>query len=158
MKLYWSDTRVGGVAVHWQIDCPLDGFKFVWCKKISRNRGLWLVESSESWLLIGREDSLKIYKGGTLTIYKLCHWMVFDLFFIMKLNWSGIRLVELTQEWLEWKSIDKLAVHWHDWNWILSQWQRIGPSDTPVVQWHWAGLWQQGQIHLNGPVFSRFPL
>ena len=39
-----------------------------------------MVESSESWLLIGREDSPKMFKGGTLTILNLCQWITFETF------------------------------------------------------------------------------
>ena len=46
--------------------CPLDYFKFGWCKKFSQNQGLWLVESSESLLLIGREALQKFSKGVPL--------------------------------------------------------------------------------------------
>ena len=41
-------------------------------QKIVWNRGLWLVGSPESRLLIGREPPPKIFKGGTLTVQNLC--------------------------------------------------------------------------------------
>ena len=42
--------------------------QFIKCKKSCQNQGLSLVKSSDSWLLIGGEDSQNIFKGGTLTI------------------------------------------------------------------------------------------
>ena len=62
----------------------LDGSTFGATPESCRNRGLSLVESSESWLPIGREDSRKIFKGGTLTILNLCQWMDIEA------NWQPI--------------------------------------------------------------------
>ena len=56
----------------------LDGSKFGTRQESGQNRGLSLVESSESRLPIGREDFQKIFKGGTLTILNLCQWMDFE--------------------------------------------------------------------------------
>ena len=51
---------------------------------LPQNRGFSLVESSECWLLIGREVPPEIPKGGTLMILNLgqssgfdlnCHWI-----------------------------------------------------------------------------------
>ena len=92
--------------------CPLDYFKFGWCKKFSQNQGLWLVESSESWLLIGREDSLKIFKGGTLTILKCAT----GRFLTFLSQWSKF---EVAPEWLNW--------HRSGWSGsLLTNWQSIG--------------------------------
>ena len=53
-------------------------------KKSDWNRGFSLVESSEYWLLIGREAPQKIFKEGTLMILNLFQLSVFDL------NWNLI--------------------------------------------------------------------
>ena len=66
----------------------LDGSTFGATPESCRNRGLSLVESSESWLPIGREDSRKIFKGGTLTILNLCQWMDIEV------NWQPIGLID----------------------------------------------------------------
>ena len=65
----------------------LDGSKFGRSPESCRNRGLSLVESSECWLPIGREDSRKIFKGGTLTILNLCQWMDIEE------NWQQIGMI-----------------------------------------------------------------
>ena len=65
----------------------LDGSKFGTCHESGQNRGLSLVESSESRLLIGREHSRKIFKGGTLTILNLCQLMFIEA------NWQSIGMI-----------------------------------------------------------------
>ena len=82
----FSDT----VTLQWHSGSALDGFKFGWCRIFCWNRGLWLVESSESWLLIGREDSPKMFKGGTLTIVKICHSCVFWIWIHLR-GWLILR-------------------------------------------------------------------
>ena len=47
-------------------------------RKSGWNRGFSLVESSECWLLIGREVPPKIFKGGTLMILGLCQLSFFE--------------------------------------------------------------------------------
>ena len=46
-----------------------------------------MVESLKCWLLIGREVSQKIFKGGTLTILNLCQWMDIEE------NWQQIGMI-----------------------------------------------------------------
>ena len=77
----------------------LDGSKFGKSPESGRNRGLSLVESSESWLPIGREDSPKIFKGGPLTILNLCQSMDFEA------NWQSIGNIG-EKTYLNWNSND----------------------------------------------------
>ena len=70
------------------IGSALDGPKFDQRHKSSRNRGLSLVESYESRLLIGREHSQKIFKGGTLTILNCCQLMVIEA------NWLSLGMID----------------------------------------------------------------
>ena len=82
MKLFYRDTPL---AVNWHICYWLVISNLGQSQKSDRNRGSWLVESSECCLLIGREVHQKIFKGITLMIQKLCQWNIFEL----KWHWIG---------------------------------------------------------------------
>ena len=83
-----GESNSTGAAIEMNpIGSALDGSKFGKSPESGRNRGLSLVESSESWLPIGREDSPKIFKGGTLTILNLCQSMDFEA------NWQPIGMI-----------------------------------------------------------------
>ena len=82
MKLHYRDTPL---AVNWHICYWLVISNLGQSQKSDRNRGSWLVESSECCLLIGREVHQKIFKGITLMIQKLCQWNIFEL----KWRWIG---------------------------------------------------------------------
>ena len=73
-----------GITVNWQIGVRLEDSRFWGHWDLGRNRGFSLVESFECWLLIGREGPLKIFKGVTLKILKLCQSSIFDN------NWHSI--------------------------------------------------------------------
>ena len=62
LVFHWhsSDTRV---SVNWHICVGLVDSRFGQHQEYGRNRGFSLVESSEYWLLIGREVPEKISKG-----------------------------------------------------------------------------------------------
>ena len=73
---HWQVSEIPGAAIEMNpIAGALDGSKFGTRHESGQNRGLSLVESSESRLLIGREHSRKIFKGGTLMILILCQLM-----------------------------------------------------------------------------------
>ena len=65
----------------------------------------------------------------------------------MSLLLSGIWVTSVTSEWVRWNLIDILSQYWHDLNWILSQWQIIGFSDTRVEKSHLLGLLQLEWFH-----------
>ena len=78
-------------------------------QEFRRNQGLSLDESYESWLLIGAEDSQKIFKGGTLTILNRCQlweWQEQVLAIIkwqepVLATWKWQELVLATWKWQE---------------------------------------------------------
>ena len=70
---------------HWLNRNKVAASKIIHGKKNALNQGLWLVESLESRILIGREPLPKIFKGGTLTIENLCQLMNFGL---ILLDWG----------------------------------------------------------------------
>ena len=60
------------LAYDWLNQSKVEASRISQRQKIVWNRGLWLVGSPESRLLIGRELPPKIFKGGTLTVQNLC--------------------------------------------------------------------------------------
>ena len=81
VALHWFSSCTQ-MSVNWLIIIGLVNSKFGQQKNSDFNRGFSLVESSEYWLLIGREAPQKIFKEGTLMILNLCQLSVFDL------NWD----------------------------------------------------------------------
>ena len=111
----WQRIGLSGTPVaHWHeidracletnlSDTALDCFRLDRAWESGWNRSLWLVESSECWLLIGPEDLLKMFKEGTLTILNLCHSNSFEALYYENLCPSNYAILKYL-EWLQWHS------------------------------------------------------